>query len=261
MVVPGAVLGEGRQLLCGPSRHLPVSVCNLPLPLPLGRPPTPFGTGTPSTHRCPSPLDCPPTQTQKRHWTKHPMKGQKIGRHPEVLNRHAYWAFEFKTVRRTILTLCHNHPEVKLFGDLFNHPQSGAALIHEFSLPGPLTLFAPTDSAFQAICEDSFEQLYARPEKLSLFVRYHLVHGCWRFRDLIGSSQTPWKLYNTPREAPSSLESVAGEMISIDHSGTDKDLTRQVTLNGSSHVCRFDMRCHNGMVHLIDRPLVPPSFL
>ncbi|CEL92238.1 unnamed protein product [Vitrella brassicaformis CCMP3155] len=175
----------------------------------------------------------------------------------EVLNRRAYWWSEFYPRRRTVVDMCLNQPYLKRFGALLRHPEM-MPVLHELSLPGPYTLFAPTDDALAKVEDRSIERLVNDTESLALFLRHHAVRQRWLLRDLVGSDYQPWKEYNAPREAPEELETLGGQVVSVSTAGSLRDLTRRVHI-GSSTILphKIDFRCHNGVVHCIDTPLIP----
>eukprot|EP00922_Rhytidocystis_sp_ex-Travisia-forbesii_P017813 GHVS01026548.1.p1 GENE.GHVS01026548.1~~GHVS01026548.1.p1 ORF type:complete len:293 (-),score=81.30 GHVS01026548.1:123-1001(-) len=234
--------------------------------------------------------------------------------HPEVLNRKVYWWSEHKPIRRSVYTLLTNHFELKQFSRLCTHPSiAAAALTHELTSAGPFTAFLPTDGAMQKCHPSSLQKLYDNSEMLTQFVKHHFVRGHWKFRDIIGSCVQPWKVYNHPRDLPSSsISTMADEPLpvarlqpassqlmeltlvrsydssstatggqeggeeegpALDESAWDitdnhnknsgiglHDWKQLVRLGDNSRLYRPEMRCHNGIVHLIDEPLVPPSW-
>ena len=102
---------------------------------------------------------------------------------------------------------------------------------------GPFTVFAPTDAAFEAALSAlglTAEQLLADTETLTTILQYHVVAG------IEGSAAVT---------AASSLTTLQGEAITVD--GT--------VLNGSVNITGTDNWACNGVVHVVDAVLLPPS--
>jgi uncharacterized surface protein with fasciclin (FAS1) repeats len=117
----------------------------------------------------------------------------------------------------------------------------GAAdLVDALSEPnGPYTVFAPTDDAFAALPEELVPCLLRSKNKgaLTNILLYHVVDGQVLSTDL-----------SNGLEAPTLLE---GEDVTI-------DLTDGVKINDST-VIKADVLTSNGVIHVVDAVLVPPS--
>jgi transforming growth factor-beta-induced protein len=112
---------------------------------------------------------------------------------------------------------------------------------------GPLTVFAPTEDAFAAafeLLETNFgitsADLLADTETLTSILTYHAVPGAVLAEDVV---------------ALDSATTANGEDITIAVEGDG------VVLNGSVNVIATDVLACNGVVHVIDAVLVPPSVL
>ncbi len=103
--------------------------------------------------------------------------------------------------------------------------------------PGPYTVFAPTDDAFAQISPDSLDALKKDPQKLEALLKYHVVEGTVKSSDLATLTQT---------------KTLAGTTISV----TVNDDT--TTVNGAK-VAKPDVESSNGIIHPIDKVLVPPD--
>jgi transforming growth factor-beta-induced protein len=100
---------------------------------------------------------------------------------------------------------------------------------------GPFTVFAPTDAAFAALPQDVLDAALADPDGLlTTVLTYHVVPGTVLAEDVVGLS---------------SATTVQGEDIAVD--GT--------VLNGSVNIVTTDLVACNGVVHVIDAVLLPPS--
>jgi uncharacterized surface protein with fasciclin (FAS1) repeats len=113
-----------------------------------------------------------------------------------------------------------------------------AGLAATLSQPGPYTIFAPTDEAFEALPTETLQALQ-QPEnraKLQQILSYHVVP----------SSITSAEI------TPGAVETVAGEPVNI---ATDAG---QVKVEGAT-VTEPDIQASNGVIHAIDQVLLPPD--
>lgn len=107
---------------------------------------------------------------------------------------------------------------------------------------GPFTVFAPTDAAFAQLLGDlgvTAGELLARPD-LADILAYHVVPGAFFAADVIAAA---------PFDAPTLLP---GATIAIEVDGG-------VVLNDSVNVTATDIAAANGVIHVIDYVLLPPS--
>lgn len=114
-----------------------------------------------------------------------------------------------------------------------------ADLVDTLKGDGPFTVFAPTDDAFAALPEGTVEDLL-KPEnkdKLISILTYHVVPGKVMSSDVAGATTT--------------AASVQGGELMVD--GTDG-----VTVNGAT-VVQADIEASNGVIHVIDAVILPPS--
>jgi uncharacterized surface protein with fasciclin (FAS1) repeats len=114
-----------------------------------------------------------------------------------------------------------------------------ADLVGALKGEGPLTVFAPTDEAFKKLPAGTVESLL-KPEnkdKLVQILKYHVVAGKVMAADVV-------KL--------NSAETLAGEKVTI------KVVDGKVMINKST-VAKADIVCDNGVIHVIDTVLLPPS--
>lgn len=102
------------------------------------------------------------------------------------------------------------------------------------------TLFAPSDAAFDAFGEDELAVLAADPEAARALLNYHIVDGTVSADDL-------------PTLVGQTVPTLNGLPL------TFTMVDDQVVLNGVSVVETADLPADNGVVHVIDRLLVPPT--
>lgn len=114
---------------------------------------------------------------------------------------------------------------------------SAAGLAETLAGKGPFTVFAPTDEAFAKLPPETLQALLDDPKKLSAILLYHVVPGT-----LNASSVLDKTTLNTAQGADLKV-SVVGDAVMI---------------NGAK-VLKTDLKASNGVVHVIDTVLIPPS--
>jgi len=122
-----------------------------------------------------------------------------------------------------------------------------AELVDVLSGEGPFTVFAPTDDAFAAALEAlgiTAEELLAS-EDLAGILTYHVVPGKLMAADVLAAVEAG---YGT-----ATVETVNGATIEV----TVED--GMVMLNGTATVAVTDLEADNGVVHVIDAVILPPS--
>lgn len=122
--------------------------------------------------------------------------------------------------------------------DTFLAAATAAGLVDALRGEGPLTVFAPTDEAFAALGEETINELLKPENKDQLvgILTYHVIAGRVEAADLIGKTTEAETLNGT---------------VTVD--GTDG-----VMVN-SANVVSADIEASNGIIHVIDTVLLPPS--
>ena len=119
-----------------------------------------------------------------------------------------------------------------------------ADLVSALQGDGPFTVFAPTNDAFAALLNDlgvsSLDDLTA--EQLTPILLYHVVSGDVR-SDALSNGYV-----STLSDGPN------GTKVSL-----SVDITNGVMLNNSINVTTADVEATNGVIHIIDKVLLPPS--
>jgi len=113
-----------------------------------------------------------------------------------------------------------------------------AGLVETLQGKGPFTVFAPTDEAFAALPAGTLDGLLKDPEALKKILLYHVVSGQVTADKVVGLT---------------SANSVEGSPIAI----TVKD--GKVYLNDAAQVVKTDILASNGVIHVIDKVILPPS--
>lgn len=117
-----------------------------------------------------------------------------------------------------------------------------ADLVDTLNGKGPFTVFAPTDKAFEALGEETLTALLKDKEKLKKILTYHVVSGKVDAKTAIGLAKDE-----------KSAKTVEGSSIKL--SLKDKSLM----LNGEAKVIKADVMAGNGIIHVIDKVILPPS--
>ena len=114
-----------------------------------------------------------------------------------------------------------------------------ADLVDALKGEGPFTVFAPTDEAFAALPEGTVESLLLPENKelLTSILLYHVVSGSVLAADVVGL------------DSATTLNGASID-ISVSDSG--------VMIN-NAHVVQADVAASNGVIHIIDAVLLPPS--
>ncbi len=116
----------------------------------------------------------------------------------------------------------------------------GAAdLVDTLKGPGPFTVFAPTDAAFAKLPAGTVETLL-KPEnkaKLVAILTYHVVPGDVMAADVVKLDEA---------------KTVSGKMVQVKVDGST------VMINDAK-VTATDIEASNGVIHVIDTVLLPPS--
>ena len=115
---------------------------------------------------------------------------------------------------------------------------TAAGLVDTLKGAGPFTVFAPTDAAFAALPAGTLEALLKDPAKLKDILLYHVVAGKVTADQVV-------KL--------TSATTAEGKTVKI----TVKD--GAVYLNDNVKVVTTDIPASNGVIHVIDAVLLPPS--
>lgn len=132
-------------------------------------------------------------------------------------------------------------------GELLARDGNFSILIHAFDAaglegalagPGPYTIFAPTDEAFDRLPETAMDELFDDPKgNLAEILLYHMA---------------PDEYTASGLAANDTVATVQGNPLAVDASGGN------VAVDGAE-VIRADMLAANGVVHAIDAVMIPPD--
>jgi uncharacterized surface protein with fasciclin (FAS1) repeats len=116
---------------------------------------------------------------------------------------------------------------------------TAADLVSTLKGPGPFTVFAPTDDAFAKLPAGTLENLL-KPENKEMLRRvltYHVVPG---------------KVTAADVAKVNSAKAVSGNTLSINATGNN-------VMVDKARVVKTDIGASNGVIHVIDTVLLPPS--
>lgn len=124
-----------------------------------------------------------------------------------------------------------------------------AGLVDTLANPNAnFTVFAPTNGAFQTLLTElnlTAEQLLANKALLTTVLTYHVVPGEFKAADVVAA-------------IPFSAPTVQGETIAV---ALDVRSGRVGLNNGRATVAITDVDVANGVIHIVDNVIIPPSVL
>jgi len=132
----------------------------------------------------------------------------------------------------TVADTAAKRPELSTLSKLI----ADAGLTDTLKANGPYTVFAPSDEAFKAVPARTMAELAANKELLKQVLSYHVV---------------PSKL-SAAEVTNASVKTVQGGSLALSKAGTF------VTVEDAM-VVQADVTASNGVVHVIDRVLMPPK--
>ena len=116
---------------------------------------------------------------------------------------------------------------------------NAAGLTKTLEGPGPFTVFAPTDAAFAKLPAGTVDNLLKPENKAQLvaILTYHVVPGEVTAADVVKLNEA---------------KTVSGKMLAVHTTGN-------TVMVNNAHVVTTDIAASNGVIHVIDSVLLPPS--
>lgn len=111
-----------------------------------------------------------------------------------------------------------------------------AGLTDKLKTGGPYTIFAPSDAAFSNLPAGQWEQLLEDKPELIRVLNYHMMSGKVKVTEV----------------KPGTIASAEGSLLDL------KSDNGMVTVNGA-RVTESDITADNGVIHAIDKVLMPPD--
>jgi uncharacterized surface protein with fasciclin (FAS1) repeats len=117
-----------------------------------------------------------------------------------------------------------------------------ANMMDRLSGPGPVTLLAPSDTAFDLLGEATIASLMLprNESRLMEVLGHHVVDRWFSVEDALGQAPTE------------------GDLVTIGRLPVQVEVTEAgVTLDGHAGISHPDIQCSNGVIHVIDAVLMP----
>jgi uncharacterized surface protein with fasciclin (FAS1) repeats len=126
---------------------------------------------------------------------------------------------------------------------------TAAGLVDTLASPGPFTVFAPTNAAFDKLPAGTVGTLIKPENKATLtkILTYHVVAGKLTSNDIVGAIKAGGGM--------ATLTTVSGDKLTARLSGNSVVITDGK--GGQSTVTAVDVMQSNGVVHIIDSVLLP----
>lgn len=118
----------------------------------------------------------------------------------------------------------------------FSQLVAQAGMTEALKTAAPHTVFAPSDAAFKAVPAKTLDSLKADKEQLKAVLSYHIVPGAFAAADIKSGN----------------VKTLQGANVAVARAGTF------VTVEDAM-VEQADLRASNGVVHVVDRVLMPPK--
>ena len=115
-----------------------------------------------------------------------------------------------------------------------------AGLVETLKGAGPFTVFAPDDKAFSKLPSGTLDSLMADPAKLKMVLTYHVIPASVDAATAMSMS------------SPTSPPTVEGSTLQVTKAKHNK-----LKINDAT-VTKADIHASNGIIHIIDRVLLPP---
>jgi uncharacterized surface protein with fasciclin (FAS1) repeats len=112
-----------------------------------------------------------------------------------------------------------------------------AGLASTLKQRGPYTVFAPTDAAFAKVPQEKLDALLADKAKLKAVLLYHVAAGRLKAAKVVKRS---------------SIKTLNGKKVRVRVKGSKVFLNR-------ARVTKPDVMASNGVIHVINRVLIPPA--
>lgn len=208
--------------------------------------------GQDGTLTCAQPLDDPEQATEEAYgvWGVHAItldRSCRVNRAPETGDSETSSAGEATAEQSNVVQAVAAGVDAAIvyptIGDLLDtDPRlsylsmllSEAGLTEAMRAAGPLTLFAPTDEAFEELSADTNARLRSEPELLSLLLGHHVADGLYLAADL-------------PSEP---ITMVDDHVLTVDADGS-------TVLVEDVPIVDPDLRTGNGVVHVVNHLLMP----
>lgn len=113
-----------------------------------------------------------------------------------------------------------------------------AELVDVLNSDGPFTVFAPTNAAFEKLGEDTIKAVLADKPKLTGILKAHVIKGKVMAEDVV---------------------KLDGEMVETLNGKFPIKVKDGSVWIGNAKVVKTDIKCRNGVIHVIDTVILPKS--
>lgn len=113
-----------------------------------------------------------------------------------------------------------------------------AELVDVLNSDGPFTVFAPTNAAFEKLGEDTIKAVLADKPKLTGILKAHVIKGKVMADDVV---------------------KLDGEMVETLNGKFPIKVKDGSVWIGNAKVVKTDIKCRNGVIHVIDTVILPKS--
>jgi uncharacterized surface protein with fasciclin (FAS1) repeats len=114
-----------------------------------------------------------------------------------------------------------------------------AGLVETLNTKGPYTVFAPTDDAFAKLPKGTVEGLLKDIPQLTKILKYHVIEGAVPVADVV---------------VHKNLTTLLGQDVKVD--AVKWHLHKNVKIN-DANILKTDIKADNGVIHVIDKVLMP----
>jgi uncharacterized surface protein with fasciclin (FAS1) repeats len=147
------------------------------------------------------------------------------------------------------LNIIQNVSKAKDYSVLLN-AMKATGLIETFESKGPITIFAPTNTAFAKLPDGKMDSLL-RPEhkyELSSLITYHAIAGKVGVKDIARSIKD--------HKGSASFTTLAGSKI-IATIDANRNIVLTDENGGQCVISQFDVEQSNGMLHVVNSVFIP----
>lgn len=152
---------------------------------------------------------------------------------------------------------------------------SVAGLYDTLNSEGPYTVFAPSNEAFDALGNDTVNQLMNETDNLTVVLQYHVIEGEYTSENLTSMAGNQTGQQNqTENESEGGVLDIFSGLLGGENETASENMSTLTTLAGedlnvsptdgevmveNATVTMADINTTNGVIHIIDQVLVPPG--
>lgn len=151
-----------------------------------------------------------------------------------------------------------------------------AGLYDTLNGEGPYTVFAPSNEAFDALGNDTVNQLMNETDNLTMVLEYHVVDGEYTAENItsMAGNQTGEQNQTAGNESEGGVLDIFSGLLGGENETAGENMSTLTTLAGedlnvsatdgevmveNATVTMADINTTNGVIHIIDQVLVPPG--